>query len=206
VNVASFAPRSEPIGLTSSARVQYARGFVDMRRYNRVSPGAQLNLRLVAGGWLNGDPLPLQRRFSVDGPGALPGFEFRSTSSLNVLTCTSGAYVAGLPGQCDRMALGQVEYRGDLHFDFFSDWDDNFVGDHSDGVWVIFADAGRGWLVGDPASSDSLTFGRNEIPPLSTFETDIGVGLDFDIIGIYAAKAMSGNDPVNFFVRIRHRF
>ena len=201
-----YAPRAAPIGLSSPNDIQYARAFVDMRRYNRVSPNAQLNLRLVAGGWMNGDPLPLQRRFALDGPGAMPGYDFRSPSSQNYLTCTTGAFVPGMPGQCDRMALAQVEYRGDLHFDIFSDWDDDhYSSGHSPGVWVFFADAGRGWLVGNPG--DTLTYSRNEIPPLSTFRTDLGLGLDFDVIGVYVAKAMTApSQPANFFLRIRHRF
>jgi hypothetical protein len=202
-----FAPRSAPIGQPSPATIQYARGFLDLRRYNRVSPDAQLNVRLVAGGWLNGDPLPLQRRFSVDGPGALPGYDFRSLATMSALTCTSGSFVAGLPGQCDRMALAQVEYRGDLHFDLFTNWDDDqYMRSHSTGVWVFFADAGRGWLVGE-AGADSLAYSRNQLPPLSTFKTDLGVGLDFDVIGVYVAKAMtSPRQPANFFVRVKHRF
>ena len=207
-DIASYAPRSEPIGQTALPKIQYARAFMDLRRYNRVSPDAQLNFRVVAGGWMNGDPLPLQRRFSLDGPGAMPGYDFRSKTSANVLTCTSGNYVPGLPGQCDRMALAQVEYRGDLHFDLFTDWDDDhYMRSHSSGVWVFFADAGRGWLVGPPAAGDTLTFARTDIPSLSTFRTDLGVGLDFDIIGVYVAKAMSApTEPANFFVRIKHRF
>ena len=205
-DVTEYAPRAEPIGLTALPKVQYARAFMDLRRYNRVSPNAQLNMRLVAGGWMNGDPLPLQRRFALDGPGAMPGYDFRSRSSMNMLTCTDGAFVPGMPGQCDRMALAQVEYRGDLHFDLFTDWDDDhFSRSHSTGVWVFFADAGRGWLVGNPG--DALTYSRNEIPPLSSFRTDLGLGLDFDIIGLYVAKAMSApTEPANFFLRIRHRF
>jgi hypothetical protein len=205
-DITEYAPRAEPIGLPSPERIRYARGFVDLRRYNRVSPDAQLNMRLVAGGWMNGDPLPLQRRFSVDGPGALPGYDFRSTTTMGALTCTAFGFAPGTPGQCDRMALAQVEYRGDLHFDLFTNWDDDdYMRSHSTGVWVFFADAGRGWLVGAP--SDSLTYGRNELPPLSTFKTDLGVGLDFDVLGVYVAKAMSApRQPANFFVRIKHRF
>lgn len=209
-NISSFATRSAPITApTAPARVRYSRGLLDLRRYNRVSPDAQLNFRVVAGGWLNGDPLPLQRRFAVDGPGALPGYDFRSPTTMNPLTCTTtGAYAPGIPGQCDRMALAQVEYRGDLHFDLFTDWeDDHYMSSHSDGVWVFFADAGRGWLVGTPAASDPLTFERQKLPPLSTFRTDLGVGLDFNVIGLYVAKAMSEpTEPANLFVRIRHRF
>jgi hypothetical protein len=72
-------------------------------------------------------------------------------------------------------------------------------------VWVFFADAGRGWLVGTP--TDSITFEREKLPPLSTFKTDLGIGLEFDVIGLYFAKAMSRpREAANFFVRIRHRF
>lgn len=202
------APRAQPLAPATAGPLRYARGFVDLRRYNRVSPDAQLNFRLVAGGWLNGDPMPLQRRFSVDGPGALPGYDFRSPASSATLSCSTGSYVSGLPGQCDRMALATVEYRGDLHFDLFTDWeDDHYMRNHTDGVWVFFADAGRGWLVGTPAASDSTTYPRDKLPPLGSFKTDLGLGLDFDVLGLYIAKAMTApREPINFFVRIRHRF
>ena len=210
-NISQFAPRSDPLTTPAGpARTEYSRAFVDFRRYNRISPDAQLNFRVVVGGWMNGDALPLQRRFALDGPGGLPGYDFRTTNGLNLLTCTNGAVApaAGHPGQCDRMALAQIEYRGDLHFDIFTDWeDDHYMRSHSDGVWVFFADAGRGWLVGTPTAGDDLTFDRNKLPKLSTFKTDLGIGLDFDIIGVYAAKAMAApKEPANFFVRIRHRF
>ena len=38
------------------------------------------------------------------------------------------------------------------------------------------------------------------IPPLSTFRTDVGVGLDFGGIGIYAAKALSTSDAADEFL------
>ena len=205
-DITEYAPVAPPLAQRTPGRADYARGFMDLRRYNRVSPESQLNFRVVLGGWLNGDALPLQRRFSVDGPGAIPGYDFRSPSSGNSLTCTDGT-VPGMPSQCDRMALGQVEYRGDLHFNLFTDWDDedDYMRRHADGVWVVFADAGRGWLVGQP--DGALTYGRKDLPPLSTFRTDLGVGLDFDIIGVFVAKAMSRpKEPANFLVRIRHRF
>ena len=208
-DMVSYAPRSTPVVAPAPGPFQYARGFLDMRRYNRVSPDAQLNVRFVLGGWLNGDALPLQRRFAVDGPGALPGYDFRSPATSSLLTCNNGVGVAaGMPGQCDRMALASVEYRGDLHFDLFTDWDDDhYMRSHSNGVWVFFADAGRGWLVGTPTANDSLTYSSGDLPPLSTLKTDIGLGLDFDIFGVYVAKALSSPKvPANIFVRIRHRF
>ena len=211
----TYAPRSEPLTpLVNPANIQYARAFLDFRRYNRLSPDAQLNFRIVSGGWMNGDALPLQRRFAVDGPGALPGYDFRTPSTLNTLTCSTAqptqpnnGIAFGVPGQCDRMALAQVEYRGDLHFDVFTDWDDDdYMRSDSDGVWVFFADAGRGWLVG-PSAGDGLTYDRNMLPPLSTFRTNLGFGLDFGLIGAYVARSMSQpKEPANFFVRIRHRF
>lgn len=204
----AYAPRSLPLTTPAAGPIEYARGFLDLRRYNRVSPDAQLNFRIVAGGWLNGDALPLQRRFAVDGPGALPGYDFRSPETATALTCSGGAFVDGLPGQCDRMALASVEYRGDLHFDLFTDWeDDHYMRSHSNGVWVFFADAGRGWLVGTPTAADPVIYDRGVLPPLATFKTDLGIGLDFDVVGVYVAKAMSApRAPANLFVRIRHRF
>jgi len=77
---------------TAPTEVTYSRGFLDLRRYNRVSPGAQLNLRALIGGWLSGDPLPIERRLSVDGPGVMPGFGFRSDrSGADLGTCNVGA-------------------------------------------------------------------------------------------------------------------
>lgn len=190
-------------------RVAYTRGFLDARRYNRVGPGAQLNFRLVTGGWLGGDALPLQRRLSVSGAGALPGFDFRTPigTGADVGTCTVGGVAPGRPALCERVALAQVEYRGDLHFDLFGfDWRRDRIHIRNDPAWVVFADAGRGWLVGE-GTRDRLRYAGHEVPPASTFRTDMGVGLDFGGFGLFAAKAISrGSEPLNFLIRLRHRF
>ncbi|MDX2183934.1 MAG: hypothetical protein SFW08_08120 [Gemmatimonadaceae bacterium] len=208
----------------SPAPVQYGRGFIDARRYNRLAPDAELRLRVVAGGWVDGDPLPLQRRFSLSGPAALPGFAFRSPTSAAALECGGG--IPGLPAQCDRMALAQIEYRGSLHIDVF-DW----LGDATDiprarvgprdglrhrgwssktrGSFVLFADAGRGWLVGTTNTADARFVPKSELPRLSTFRTDAGVGLELGVLGLYVAKAMdapSKDEPAVFFVRVNRRF
>jgi len=210
-----------PVTWTAPIPTTYSRGFLDIRRYNRVSPGAQLNFRALIGGWVSGDPLPLERRVSVDGPGVMPGFGFRGDhSGPDFGTCNIGISYPGQPALCDRIALLQAEYRGDLHFDFRPDWESHddatpSSGDaapkarahhfHRDGTWVVFTDAGRGWLVGAP--DGGLTYASGRIPPLSTFRTDIGGGLDFGGIGFYAAKALStAGEPVRFFIRLRHRF
>jgi hypothetical protein len=189
-------------------RVAYTRGLVDLRRYNRLSPRSQVNLRLVAGGWLGGDELPLQRRLSVDGPGALPGFDFRRVDAgQDEAACAGGGFgPGGHPAQCERIALVQAEYRGDLRFDLFgkSEWDD-LIQAGENAAWIVFFDAGRGWLVRSRGSA--VGYGVGEIPSLSTFRTDVGVGLDLRLIGFYVAKALSdAHEPLNFFVRLRHRF
>jgi hypothetical protein len=198
-----FRPRSTFGDMT------YTRGFFDLRRYNRLGPSAQLNIRMVLGGWIDGDPLPLQRRLSVDGPGALPGFDFRSArAGPDVGACNVGVIAPARPALCDRIALGQIEFRRDLKLDITSLWEDwprHYRSARGDVAWVLFMDAGRGWIVDRPR--DDLNFGSGEIPPLSSFRTDIGTGFDFGGIGIYGAKAISAStEPMNFFVRLRHRF
>lgn len=207
--------RVDALGATGLARaypadrpLSYERGFLDLRRYNRISRHAQLNLRLVAGGWLGGDPLPLERRLSVDGYASLPGFEFRSgRAGEDVSTCSLGTIPPGYPAQCDRIALGQAEYRSDLHVRLF-DWDDdNWVRPHftADGKWVVFLDAGRGWLVGNPGAP--MTYASGAMPPLGSFRSDLGVGLDFDVLGIYLAKPLSSPQlPMRVFLSLHHRF
>ncbi|CAN5432252.1 hypothetical protein BH09GEM1_BH09GEM1_46300 [soil metagenome] len=202
----AFGPTSTDVRIASSGLTRYQRGFLDVRRYNRLAPTSALNLRLVLGGWLSGDALPIERRLSIDGPGTVPGFDFRVSGGTDVGTCATGAPLPGRPAQCDRISLAQLEYRSDMRISV-SDGDalarrNRF---RADGAWVFFADAGRGWLVNGPGSP--LNYRRTELPPLSSYRTDIGAGLDFDQIGIYLAKALSEpGEPLNVFLRVRHRF
>jgi hypothetical protein len=193
--------RAAPTGPT-----RYQRGFFDLRRYNRLAPNSALNLRLVLGGWLSGDPLPLERRFSIDGPGTVPGFDFRSNGDGDVGTCAASAAPPGRPAQCERIALAQLEYRSDIRLSFTNgSAGARHTRFRADGAWIFFADAGRGWLVNAPGTA--LNYGRHDFPPLSTYRTDLGAGLDFDIVGIYLAKALSvPREPLNVFVRVRRRF
>lgn len=199
-------PTSAGVRVASAGATRYQRGFLDVRRYNRLAPDAALNVRGVLGGWLGGSPLPLERRFSIDGPGTIPGFDFRAGDAPDVGTCGSGAAVAGRPAQCERIALAQLEYRNDLRLSL-----SNGQGGarrtrfRADGAWVFFADAGRGWLVNAPGNP--IDIGRQALPPLSTYRTDIGAGVDFTFFGLYVAKALSSpQEPMNVFVRLRHRF
>ena len=200
-----------PDGTPADARaVQYVRAFTDVRRYNRLSPDAQLNMRLVVGGWLGGDDLPLQRRLSVSGPGSIPGFDFRRhPGGSDVATCQAGGASPGLPTLCERVILAQIEYRGALRLGRLGFGEGNHWWAErglKSPQWVAFADAGRGWLVGDRDGDLQYPSGT-VLPPLDTFRTDIGLGLDARIIGFFVAKAVShSREPANFFVRVRHRF
>jgi hypothetical protein len=209
------------------ADARWVRGFLDLRRYNRVSTEGQLNLRLVLGGWLGGDPLPMQRRLSLGGAGTLPGYDFRDAGTRpDVLACNAPVppnvdvapgvrFPEGRPAQCERILLAQAEYRGDLRISIGGrDGDDDErprrrwlpFDVQRLAQWVVFADAGRGWLVTGSAPAP-LRLGSGELPPLRSLRADVGAGLDFDYVGVFVAKSTTdGGEPPNVFVRLRHRF
>lgn len=193
---------------TPAEEVTYSRFFVDARRYNKISPGTALNMRVVAGGQLGGDQLPLQRRVSIGGPGSVEGYDFRRAPyDDDVFTCGGIVDRAGRATQCDRLALAQLELRQDFDIRFVrSDRDDAWwrPGFNGRGAWVIFADAGRGWSVG---TGDPEFRQDRGLPPLKSFRTSIGAGVDLGEIGFYVAKATStGREKVNFVVRLGRRF
>ncbi|HUF28053.1 MAG TPA: hypothetical protein VMM18_13850 [Gemmatimonadaceae bacterium] len=208
--VASFGPAS-PLAraaVPTDSALRYHRALVDLRRYNRISPEGQLNFRVVVGGWAGGDELPLQRRLSVGGAGSLPGFDFRRHYEADdVGMCTSaGDALPGHPAQCERIALLQAEYRGDISVSGWR-WHDRWYGEvrRAGPVWVLFANAGRGWLVGE--RSGEIRYPSGSLPPLGTFRTDVGLGIDAGLLGLYIAKSTShASEPANVFLRIRHRF
>jgi uncharacterized Zn-binding protein involved in type VI secretion len=199
----------------------FTQGTLDLRRYNRISPGSRLNLRLLAGGALDGGGLPPQRQHALGGEGSLPGYE------LFELDCGARAqrYVRprdldGPPDEpppafyasygCDRFALAQAEYRGKLHFRF--DWngdggndgepaDDEYGGERrhrhygawdSNISWVAFMDAGRGW---------SHARGMDEETAV-----DAGFGVLVGRVGLYGAVPLEGGRGVSLFVRLNPRF
>jgi hypothetical protein len=159
----------------------------------------------------------LQRRLSVSGVDALPGFDFRRTfDGVEVGTCTpavDAAFLeAGRPALCERVLLLQAEWKGDFRVHLFGDAEDygdrRFVAGRvrADGNWVVFANTGRGWTVRDPASA-GLRFGASRLPPASTWRTDLGAGLDFGTFGVYVAQAVSrGGESPNVFMRLGRRF
>lgn len=194
---------------------RYQRAFLDARRRTRLSPGTELSVRLVAGGWIGGDALPMQRRLSIGGPGAVEGYDFRRvpTGEADVFTCGGVADDwFGRPAMCERMALAQVELRQPIGFDWKFAGDDWQIGVNDRPSWVLFADAGRGWnrSVDVPwlsPATNAATYAGSWLPPISSFRTTLGAGIDFGSFGLYAAKAVSsGDEPMNLLLRVGRRF
>ena len=200
-------------GPSPPAALTYGRALLDLRRYNRLSPTTWINGRLVLGGWLHGDALPLERRFSVGGIGTIPGFDFRKYQPgvVDVSQCSDGGQPPpGNPAQCERVALAQLEYRSELHsslLDFLNSRPIRLrgIGFTVQPTVIAFVDAGRGWLVGQP--SGTLRYSSHGFPQFGTFRTDVGLGLDLGIFGVYAAKAVSSpREPANVFLRLHRLF
>lgn len=184
----------------------YQRVFFDVRSYTRLSPSGRLDLRVAGGGWVGGDPLPLQRRVALGYPDPLPGYGFRQ------LGC-GGVDLPGAPALCDRVLLGQLEFRTHLGLDIGPDWASTDWSDdqteryepfHLSGPdLVVFADAGNAWLVGD--APGRIPAGR--LPAPGTYKADLGLGLDFGPLGFYLAKPLQhGMADVTFSVRMGRRF
>lgn len=222
LEIDAFGPASPVARSDSLSRSRYGRLLADVRRYNRISPASQLNFRIVAGGWLHGDELPLQRRFSVGGVATIPGVHFRDTGiSPDVLTCSGGDAPPGAPAQCERLLLLQTEYREELPFPAGTIFGGTPLRIRSASltlrpVLVAFADVGRGWLLpprvtsGTPPDANAgrdLIYSTGRIPPLGTFSADLGLGVDLGLMGVYVAKSISeSGEPVNLIFRAHARF
>ncbi len=188
--------------------LDYQRIGLDARRYLRLSPSGRLNLRLAGGGWTGGGPLPLQRRMALGYPDPLPGYGFRQ------FACDP-AVLPGQPALCDRAILAQAEFRTHLGLDFgptwASDWgtgDEEYEPFHVSGPdLVVFADAGRAWAVARPGATGPDIIPADRLPALSTYKTELGIGLDFGPLGFYLAKPLDqANRAVTFTLRMGRRF
>jgi hypothetical protein len=189
--------RPQPPG-PASGSIEFDRLFLDVRRYERIGWSGQLALRAVGAGSIGEDDLPVQRRLSLGGPEPMPGFAFRR------FACNGTVLDPATPALCDRMVLFQAQYRGNLSVSTGSnhdrrhrahhDWDD---WDFDDWIWlseptiVLFADAGTAWL-------------RDDDP--GDIEGDVGAGLEFGGVGIYAAKALTQGEELRVLLRLHRRF
>jgi len=195
--------------LPTDGSYAFNRLFVDVRRYARVSPSGRVNLRLVGGGWLGGDPLPLQRRLSLGGPDPLPGHPFRAAACNRDIT--DPAFAGTLLAACDRVLSFQAEYRGHVKLNWsYNPWRDE-DGQKDEGgslFWlegldlVFFTDAGQAWLVGDGPGR----LPGNQMPAFSSWLVDVGLGVDWGGFGVYIAKAVTTGERLRFTVRLDHRF
>jgi hypothetical protein len=206
-------PLTDPIRVPAEPFSGWTHGLLDVRRYNRLSPEARLNLRLLVGGSLDGSPLPPQRQHALGGEGSLPGYSllrldcgarrsqvFQAASITAPIATTRDAPPPFVPAYgCDQVALFQAEYRGKLSLRFGwggSPWGDSEglgwdLGWAASPDWVAFVDAGRGWGIGRQSEDMAL---------------DLGFGLLFNRVGVYAAAPLTGEGGVNLFVRLGPRF
>lgn len=204
-----FAAGGPPPVAAAAVDEHFLAGSVDIRRYNRVNAVSRLNLRLLAGGSLNGADLPPQRQHALGGEGTLPAYP------LFALDCGARTGTMRLPEDaepfyprygCDGFALFQAEYRGDVtfHLDPFGwdgddedeeGWTGGWNGIGGDLGWVFFVDAGTGWRRGS-ALDDNVA-------------VDVGAGILLGDLGIYVAAPVGGErdrGDLNFFIRLAPRF
>ena len=220
IPVLGFSPVDDVPPVAGAAYGTFTSGTIDLRRYNRIGPWSRLNLRVLAGGSLDGSPLSPQRQHALGGEGSLPGFAlFSRDCGARRLRVQRVSDLAAAPVDgrevpqyfaaygCDRFALVQAEYRGDLRLRV--DWDaedEEGDGDGDEGWartalrnglnagfgWVLFADAGRGWTLDDRLDGTDTA-------------VDVGGGIIIGRLGIYAAVPVSEGGGVNFFIRLSPR-
>jgi hypothetical protein len=186
----------------------FNRLFLDIRRYARVSPSGRVNLRLLAGGWLGGDPLPLQRRLSLGGPDPMTGYRFRHSSCNRDIT--DPVFAGSLLAACDRVVVLQGEYRGHVKLGWsYSSSRDEEGREETTSLFslegadlVVFGEAGQAWLVG----SGPGRLPSDRLPTLGSWLADLGLGVDAGGFGLYVAKAVTTGEHLRFTVRLDHRF
>src|SRR6266550_80649 len=199
-------PGSVRATIPTDGSYRFNRAWLDLRRYSRVSPSGRLNLRLVAGGWMGGDPLPLQRRVSLGGPEVLPGYGFREAACNQGISAPE--YFDTRVAACDRVLALQAEYRGhiSLHWSYNPGREETGRGEtliRLEGPdLVVFSEAGQAWLVGNGPGQTS----SGGVPGLSSWLADVGLGVDWGGFGVYVAKAVTVGQPLHFTLRLEHRF
>lgn len=208
VNPQAAVPVAVRRPIPTDGSYAFTRGFLDVRRYTRITPNGRVNLRLAGGGWLGGDPLPLQQRVSLGGPDPMTGYAFRESACNRDII--DPAFAGSLVTGCDRVLLAQVEYRGhiSLHWSYNPSRaeDDR---DQREAVFtlegpdlVVFGDAGQAWLVG----SGPGRLPSDRLPNLGSWLGDLGLGVDWGGFGFYVAKAVTEGAPLRFTLRLDHRF
>ena len=199
-------PAAVRSAIATDGSYAFSRLFLDFRRYMRVSPSGRVNLRLLAGGWVGGDPLPLQQRLSMGGPDPLAGYGFHQSACNKDIV--DPVFAGTLVAACDRAILAQAEYRGhiSLHWSYGSSAPEDeavkplFTLQGPD--LVVLGNAGQAWLVGGGPGR----LPADRLPTLGSWLADLGLGLDWGGLGLYAAKAVTAGEPLRFTLRLDHRF
>lgn len=113
--------------LPSGEKVDFDRHILDMRRYQPLGFGENLDIRLRAG--TARGVLPIQYKFDMGGLSSLRGFEYKYFNNY------------------DRMVLANLEYRIHGHRGYLADiwWLEHFN-------IILFADAGLAWNAEDKTS------------------------------------------------------
>ena len=187
---------------------------VDLRAHRPVTDGSTLSLRVFAAGSVDETVLAPQYQRALGGIGTLPGYALfegacgsRDVSVAPVVTDDGTTAVADrtmlAAYGCDRVLLGQAEYRGtfgrhdrDDGVHYHGRW--KFEGEMAPPQWALFVDAARGQAFGDlglAARADTGTL------------VDAGAGLLYGGAGVYAALPLTGADrEVRVVVRLQRRF
>ena len=193
---------------------------IDLRTHVPVNRSSTLNLRVFGAGAVDDAVLPPQFQRAIGGVGTLPGFGLfqgscgsRDNAVFHVTPDTAGgpnvlSDEPMLPAYgCDRVVLGQLEYRGGFGLDPW-DHDDEDDSDEEwwedieevdlEADWAFFVDVARGWSNGD------MTFAtRADTETMA----DVGIGILFDQAGIYAAIPITGDDhSLRVTARLERRF
>jgi hypothetical protein len=184
-------------------RYAFSRIRLDARGYARLDPAVAASVRVLAAGWIGGDPLPIQRRMSLGGPDILPGYGFRD------FNCTPTALVdPSRPGLCDRMIAVQAEVRSRLRVGLPIATSDPYLSaaqrllNIREPDIVIFGDAGKAWITGDGPGRVP----NNRIPVLREWAYDLGVGFDAGGLGVYLSQPLNGGGPLMLTARLQRRF
>lgn len=187
-----------PPGVYASERV-----WLEVRRYERLNPDLRVGGRLLAAGWINGDPLPVQRRLSLGGPDLLPGYPFRSQN------CLPAAFPdPAMPALCDRLIAAQLEVRTRARIGLTPPARHPWLAAAQrlfsirDPEIVMMANAGKAWVTGEGPGRVP----NNRIPLFREWEKDAGIGLDFGGIAVYAAQPFSRGFPLLVSARLQKRF
>jgi hypothetical protein len=217
-------PYAAPGIVPSVAYDEFTYALFDVRRYNRISPTSRLNLRLLAGGSVDGTALPPQRQHALGGEATLPGYDLfqldcraRAVTLVRPRDLEGAGTNAPIPTfhpeyGCDRFVLLQAEYRGTLSFGF--DW-----GGDDDGGAVTASAAERGGArAGRPRfpwrwdrELEWVAFfdaGRGGAlgPGDEDTSVDFGFGVLYGRVGLYGAIPLVDGRGINVFIRLNPRF